>query len=123
METHLNVSRESVGRGFGNFPLPIPSCLEGYPRKAAFTLLARERRWSPLSRYNLLPARGRNQSKERTKMAVRELDEDQRKIQEEARTIVKVLGLLKGLSNAALMQIKDACSKRITPKADEDVKF
>lgn len=52
-------------------------------------------------------------------MAARELDEDQRKIQEEARTIVKVLGLLKGLSNAALMQIKDACSKRITPKADE----
>lgn len=58
-------------------------------------------------------------SNERTNMAVRQLDEEQKKVQEEARAIVKILGLLKGLSNAALAQVKDACEKRITPKPDD----
>ena len=52
-------------------------------------------------------------------MAVRQLDEEQKRVQEEARAIVKILGLLKGLSNAALCQVRDACSARITPKSDE----
>lgn len=53
-------------------------------------------------------------------MAVRTLTDEQKKIQEDARTLVKILGLLEGLSNAALTQVRDACSKRITPRSDAD---
>ena len=48
----------------------------------------------------------------------RELTDEQKNIQEQARTVVKILGLLDTLNEFNLGHIKDACDRRMKVQSD-----
>ena len=51
----------------------------------------------------------------------RELTDEQKNIQEQARTVVKILGLLDTLNEFNLGHIKDACERRVVKQLEREI--